>query len=235
VLGFVDPKGLTLGARGGWSDSKVVCTLYIPHVVERQLAASGQEVEFAGRTSTFRVRGVLVSTSSLASLSAQAKFNVRDDEGRNASPGAADFRRSRIVFPRTDTSHIDDVLQLLCRDSTLDHLLAVSATLFDNSAYFTPSGKVEHDLALRHQESPLSESEFVAAVICYYLRPDSKGHHGAWASKNRRRQLMDYTSDGKWRFGGEKVSDIRDHGTPCEDSWKQETEAGKVRGGTGEG
>ncbi len=228
VFGFVDPKGLTLGAGRGWADPKVVCTLYMPHVVERQLAGSGQKVEFAGQTWTFRVRGVLVSTSPLASLSAQAKFSVRDGEGRNVSPGEADFKRARIVFPKSDTSYIDEVLQLLCHDSQLDELLAVSATLFDNNAYLTPAGEVEHELALRYQENTHSESEFVAAVVGDYLRPDATGHHGVWASKNRRGQLMDYASDGKWGFGGEKVSEIRDHPTPCEELWERKQKAGKV-------
>jgi hypothetical protein len=183
--------------------------------------ASGQKVEFAGQTWTFRVRGVLVSTSPLASLSAQAKFSVRDGEGRNVAPGEADFKRARIVFQKSDTSYIDEVLQLLCHDSQLDELLAVSATLFDNNAYFTPAGEVEHELALRHDENTHSESDFVAAVVGDYLRPDATGHHGVWASKNRRRQLMDYASDGKWGFGGEKVSEIRDHPTPCEELWKR--------------
>ncbi|EXI68860.1 MAG: hypothetical protein AW08_00682 [Candidatus Accumulibacter adjunctus] len=234
VFGFVDPKGLSLGAGGGWSDAKVVCTLYMPHVVERQLAASGQKVEFAGQTWTFRVRGVLVSTSSLASLSAQAKFNVRDDEGRNASPGEADFGRARIVFPKSGTSYIDEVLHLLWHDSSLDHLLAVSATLFDHSAYFAPAGEVEHDLALRHREIAHSESDFVAAVVGDYLKPDAAGHYGAWVSKNRRRQLMDYASVGKWGLGGEKVPDIREHPTPCEELWKRKQKAGELGGGTGE-
>ena len=74
TFGFVDPKGLTVGAGGGWSDYKIVSTLYMPHVVERQLAASGQKVEFEGEEWTFRIRGVLVSTSSFASLSTQASF-----------------------------------------------------------------------------------------------------------------------------------------------------------------
>ena len=48
IFGFVDPKGLTVGAGGGWSDYKIVSTLFMPHVVERQLLASGQKVEFEG-------------------------------------------------------------------------------------------------------------------------------------------------------------------------------------------
>ena len=125
------------------------------------------------------------------------------------------------MFQRTDTSYIDDVLQLLTEDSAVDHLLSLSAHLFDKSAYFTPSGELEHDLALRYDENTQTESEFVAALMRDYLKPDSKGVHGCWASKNRRRQLMDYATEGKWGFGGETVSDIRDHPAPCEELWKR--------------
>lgn len=221
TFGFVDPKGLTVGAGGGWSDYKIVSTLYMPHVVERQLAASGQKVEFEREEWTFRIRGVLVSTSSFASLSTQAKFNINDAEGQTSAPTEADFKRGHIVFQKTDTAYIDDVLELLTQDSDVDHLLSLSALLFDNSMYFTPSGELEHDLALRHDEHSQTESEFVASLIRDYLRPDDKGQHGSWVIKNRRRQLMDYAAEGKWGFGAEKVSDIRDHPAPCEELWKR--------------
>lgn len=221
IFGFVDPKGLIQGAPEGWGHSKVVCTLYMPHMVERQLAGNGQKVEFEGEEWTFRVRGVLVSTSPFSSLVSQAKFKVHDEEGNDAPPTEEDFKRGRIVFQKTDTSYIDDVLQLLTEDSAIDHLLGLSAHLFDNNVYFTASGELEHDLALRHDENSQTESEFVAALMRDYLKPDSKGQHGSWASKNRRRQLMDYAAEGKWGFGGETVSDIRDHPAPCEELWKR--------------
>ena len=227
TFGFVDPKGLTIGVGAGWSDYKIVSTLYMPHVVERQLAASGQEVEFEGQKWTFRVRWVLVSTSSFANLSAQAKFNLNDEDGKLVTPTEADFKRGRIVFQKVDTSYIDEVLQLLTEDSAVDHLLSRSALLFDNSAYFIPSGEFEHDLALRHQENTQTESEFIAALIRDYTKPDSKGVYGSWASKNRRRQLMDYAAEGKWGFGAEKVSDIRDHPSPCQELWKRKQKSEK--------
>ncbi|MFZ4538134.1 hypothetical protein [Propionivibrio sp.] len=226
IFGFVDPKGLALGASGGWSDYKIVSTLYVPHVVERQLAASGQKVEFEGEEWTFQVRGLLVSTSSFASLSAHDKFNLTDADGKSVPPSEADFNRGRIVFQKTDTSYIDDVLKLLTEDSAVDHLLNLSARLFNDNAYFTPSGEMEHDLVLRHGENTQTESEFVAALIRDYLKPDSKGQHGDWASKNRRRQLMDYAAEGRWGFGEEKVSDIRDHPAPCEELWTRKKKAG---------
>lgn len=227
TFGFVDPKGLAVGAAGGWSDYKIVSTLFMPHVVERQLAASDQKVEFEGQEWTFRVRGVLVSTSSLSSLVAQAKFKLRDEEGNDVSPTEADFKRGRIVFQKADTAYIDDVLQLLTEDSVVDHLLRQSALLFDNSAYFAPSGELEHDLALRHDENIQTESEFVAALMRDYLRPDVKGQYGAWTSKNRRRLLMDYAAEGKWGFGGEKATDLRSHRTPCEELWKRKQKSEK--------
>jgi hypothetical protein len=227
TFGFVDPKGLALGAGGGWSDYKIVSTLYMPHVVERQLAASGQKVEFEGEEWTFRIRGVLVSTSSFASLSTQAKFYIHDAEGKLVAPSEADFKRGRIVFPKPDIAYIDDVLALLTQDSAVDHLLRLSALLFDNSTDFTPSGELEHDLALRHDEHSQTESEFVASLIRDYLKQDDKGQHGSWAIKNRKRQLMDYAAEGKWGFGAEKVSDIRDHPAPCEELWKRKKKSEK--------
>lgn len=87
--------------------------------------------------------------------------------------------------------------------------------------------ELEHDLALRHDEHSQTESEFVASLIRDYLRPDDKGQHGSWAIKDRKRQLMDYAAEGKWGFGGEKVSDIRDHPTPCEELWCRKQESKK--------
>jgi hypothetical protein len=221
TFGFVDPKGLTLGAGGGWSDYKIVSTLYMPHVVERQLAASGQKVEFEGEEWTFRIRGVLVSTSSFASLSNQAKFYVHDADGKLVAPSEEDFKQGRIVFQKPDTDYIDDVLELLTKDTIIDNLLRQSAVLFDSGTHFNPSGELEHDLALRHDEHSQTESEFVASLIRDYLKQDDKGQHGSWAIKNRKRQLMDYADEGKWGFGAEKVHDIRDHPTPCEELWKR--------------
>ena len=221
TFGFVDPKGLTLGAGGGWSDYKIVSTLYQPHVVERQLTANGQRVEFAGQPWTFRVRGVLVSTSAYPTLTAQAKFHLNDEDGRLVAPTEADFRRGRIVFQRPNPSYIADCLRLLTEDSDLDRLLALTAHLFDDPGYFVPMGEEGHDLALRHLDHAATDSEFVAALLRDYLRPDAHGHYGAWARKRRQRDLMDYAREAILGFGAEKAVDIRDHPTPCTELWRR--------------
>lgn len=221
TFGFVDPKGLTVGAGGGWSDYKIVSTLFMPHVVEQQLSASGQKVEYEGEEWTFRVRGVLVSTSAFESLTAQAKFNVRDDMGHDVSPSEDDFRRGRIVFQRNNTTYIEEVLRLLTEDTIIDSLLNVSARLIDGDTGYVPKGEQEHDLALRRHETQQIETDFVAALLRDYLRPSTSGEHGDWVTKNRRRLLMEYAKEGKWGIGAEKAVDILNHPTPCEELWKR--------------
>lgn len=234
TFGFVDPKGLTLGAPGGWSDYKVVCTLYLPHVVERQLSSGGQRVSFEGQPWTFRVRGLLLSNSSYEALAEQTKFDVRHPDGQKQSPSKADFGCGRIVFQRQhaqsakDRDYIGEVLQRLTVDSEIDHLLQQTALLFDEAHYFTPKGEAEHDLALRFDDNHQSESKFVQALLEDYLVPDATGQHGNWCRGNRRSQLMDYAEKGGWLgFGAEKVADLRSNPAPCETLWQRKKTADK--------
>ena len=230
TFGFVDPKGLTLGAPGGWSDYKVVCTLYLPHVVERQLAASGQRVSYEGQPWTFRVRGLLLSNSTHAALSAQAKFDVRNADGQKQPPTLADFGRGRIVFQSqnvNDRAYIADVLQRLTKDSEMDHLLQQTARLFDAQHYFTPTGEAGHDLALRFDENHANESKFIQALLEDYLTPDATGQHGTWCRGHRRAQLMQYANKGLLGFGAEKVVDLLNNLAPCETLWQRKHAAGK--------
>lgn len=233
TFGFVDPKGLTLGAPGGWGDYKVVCTLYAPHLVERQLTANGQSVIYEGQPWTFRVRGLLLSNSSHAALAAQAKFKLRDADGHSQEPSVADFGRGRIVFqpPNTpsaiDRKYVGEVLQRLTEDSEIDHLLHQTALLFDPEHYFIPKGEADHDLALRFDDSHQSESAFVAALLEDYLVPDAASQHGTWCRQNRLGQLMDFAKKGKWGFGAETVTDLLNNPAPCETLWQRKHSASK--------
>lgn len=221
TFGFVDPKGLVQGTREGWANYKIVSTLYMPHVVERQLAASGQKVQFEGEAWTFRIRGVLLSNSSLANLMAEAKFFIKNEDGQDLAPSEADFKRGRIVVQKPGTAYIDDVLALLTQDSAIDRLLHFAAQLSESSAHFVPTDEMTHDLALRYAENNQTESEFIAALLRDYLKPDATDLYGQWPRKKRQRQLMDYATKGKWGFGAEKVPDIRDHPTPIAELWKR--------------
>ena len=227
TFGFVDPKGLAVGAGAGWADYKIVATLFMPHVLERQLATSAQPILYEGEPWTFRVRGALLSTSSYEGLAAQAKFRVHDETGLDRPPSEDDFGRARVLFPRPDRSHIDTLLSLLIADTPLDPVLALAAAVLDQSTYFTPEGELQHELALRRMERDQSECDFIGSLVQDYLRPDSQGQFGSCARWRRQRQLLDHADEGRFGIGAEKAAALRDHPTPCAELWRRKGAAGQ--------
>jgi hypothetical protein len=221
TFGFVDPKGLAIGAVAGWGDYKIVSTLYMPHVVENQLASYEQPVIWEAEKWAFRIRGVLVSTSSLDGLTSQAKFNLRNESGSDAAPTEADFERARIVFQKEDTSYIEKVLRLLLEDTPMDKV-AIAAAVARRADSLVPKSELEFDLALRMRESPeQTDCELAGALVREYLKPDAQGKLGAWVRERRQGELYKYAKDGLLGVGAEKVKDLRDHPTPCEELWKR--------------
>lgn len=221
TFGFVDPKGLAIGAAGGWSDFKIVSTIYMPHVVDLQLGEQSESLEYEGEEWTFRVRGVLVSTSSLESLASHAKFRLRDEMGNGVAPTEDDFKRARIVFQRNDVGYIDAVLDLLMHDTEMDKIVEAAAHLHHAPDTFELGDEVSYDLALRLDESDQSETEFVGSLLEDYLKPDGSGKLGACVQRSRRGYLLDYAKEGILGLGAEKASSVRDNLTPCAELWKR--------------
>lgn len=219
TFGFVDPKGLAIGAAVGWGDYKIVSTIYMPHVVEQQLATSDQQVVWEAEKWNFRIRGVLVSTSSLEGLSVHAKFNLRDEAGNDTAPTEADFECARIVFQKEDTSYIEKVLRLLVEDTPMD-IVSIAAAKGRRAELFVPKGELDFDLALRMSEYPdQTDCELAGALIRDYLKPDANGKLGACVQERRQGELYKYAKNGMLGIGAEKVKDLRDHPTPCEELW----------------
>lgn len=218
TFGFVDPKGLAQGLPEGWRNYKIVSTLYMPHVVEQKM--EGLPLLCEGEEWTFRVRGVLISTTSLLGLKDQAKFYVRNETGGEAPPEEVDCNRARIIFPKDQPDYIETVLKRLTEDDELDGLLKDAARLYHAPA-FEPNHEAAYDLALRHASAKDSESEFVAGLIKDYLKPDAKGAYGTYAQALARLKLMDFAKTGFLRLGEEKVAYFRDHPNPCEELWKR--------------
>jgi len=152
TLGFVDPKGLAIGAAGGWSDYKILSTLYMPHVVERQLSRQNQPiVDRDGNPWRFRIRGVIVSTSPFDALKEHKKFQLYMESLRAADPQKADFERARIIFQENaPTDYIPKVLGLLTADNTIDGIMQRAAEARELGDAFLPTDEKDYDLALRN-------------------------------------------------------------------------------------
>lgn len=164
TFGFVDPKGLYSQAPGGWGDHKVVSTTYMPHVIEQQLGVAGRNIDIDGKTWRFRIRGVLLSTSSWDQLRQQAKFKVSDASNIDVTPTKEAMRRGRIVF-QEDNGYIEQVLDLLANDSALDVLLERAALLFHSQTPPKPCDHRDAYLHIEHLRQPESQGAFAERLL----------------------------------------------------------------------
>lgn len=185
TFGFADPKGLALGAHAGWGEYKVVSTQIVPHFLSEEIGP----VTIDGQPWTFRIRGVLISTSSFEGLCEQRKFLVRDSDDVTQRPTKEQFAQARILFQEQRAEdYIPDVLRLLTEDGELDEVLKLGAGFFGKSAPAKCTSELEADLALRHRKARTA-SDFTASIVEDYLLPGSDGRIGARALQKRKDQV----------------------------------------------
>lgn len=181
TLGFADPKGLALGAHGGWSEHKIVSTQFVPHSLELEIG----HVKVEGEDWKFRIRGVLVSTSSFDGLSEQRKFFVRDQNDKDMRPTREHFEQARIHFQERDAiDYVPTVLEALTKDNQLDAIFAFAASAANEKSNIEPENETEADILLRLAEG-LSTSDFTASILQDYLVCDATGKLGARAKQRR--------------------------------------------------
>lgn len=133
--------------------------------------------------------GVLVSTSSYASLSEQAKFAVHNDHEKQTAPTLDDFRHGRIVFQERRDEYVGQMLALLTQDTLLDQAFKRAAALFDTDSYFTPLDEADHDLLIRRHMlgDGCTECNFIQDIVRDYLKfPDPAQAAAIRKSKGRR-------------------------------------------------
>jgi len=172
IFGFVDPKGLIQGLGNGWSDYKLVSTVYMPHVVARHIAEAGETVRWHGEDWSFRIRGVIVSTTGYDDLkSHMSKFEVEGQDGTHVTPAPDAFRRGRIVFRKGEgADYIADVLDLLVTDTPIDDLMAGLARRHGDpdTPPDTPDGR---DPVLdRHRQIPTQPAPEIRRIVGDVLR-----------------------------------------------------------------
>lgn len=164
TFGFVDPKGLYSQVPGGWGDHKVVSTTYMPFVIEQQLGVAGRNIDIGGEQWQFRIRGVLLSTSSWDQLQQQAKFRVSDARNIDVTPTKDAMRRGRIVF-QEGAGYVEQVLELLISDSEVDVLLERAAVLFHSEVPPPPRDHRDAYLHIEHRRQPDMQGPFAERVL----------------------------------------------------------------------
>ena len=182
TFGFADPKGLALGAHGGWGEYKVVCTQIVPHMLERDIG----QVKLDDKEWVFRIRGVLVSTSSYDGLREQRKFFVRDANDKEHPPTKKQFEDARIVFQEQRAEdYIPSVLKLLTEDNALDGMFSAGADFCRDAVPAPISTELQADMSVRRRGTR-STSHFTASIMEDYLIPGADGQLG---SRSRQKRL----------------------------------------------
>ena len=185
TFGFADPKGLALGAHAGWGEYKVVCTQIVPHFLHDEIGP----VTVGDQTWTFRIRGVLVSTSSFDGLREQRKFLVRDANHDTHPPTKEQFAQARIVFQEARADdYIPEVLRLLIEDNDLDEVWKLAAEFYGKSAPVQFASEIQADLAIRHRKAR-TVSDFTSSIVDDYLLPGTDGIFGSRARQKRHDQV----------------------------------------------
>lgn len=164
TFGFVDPKGLYSGVGGGWGDYKVVATTYMPHVIEQQVGVAGRHLDIGGESWAFRIRGVLLSTSTFAQVQQEAKFKACGADGIDVSPTREALRRGRIVF-QEDKDYIDQVLALMTEDSPVDGLLRRAAEIFHSGESPAPRDQKDAYLHVERLRQPDADGPFAERIL----------------------------------------------------------------------
>lgn len=227
TFGFVDPKGLMSQVRGGWGDYKMVSTLYLPYVVEQALYRDGAVVDHDGEPWIFRIRGVLVSTSSFANLVGEAKYKARDDQNSDVALDKAAFRRGRVVF-QEGPDYIADLLDLLLNDTELDRVMQRAATVSHPPERFDPLGQIDYYLMNERERFPESDCSYVEQVTKQLLLSSDIANLAGAATRQARGELAELqarASQGHSRPGS-KISDPNAPNALFEAIWRIKHPAG---------
>ena len=114
---YLDPKGLSMGARGGWNHSKVLSFVY--KLVELSQDFPSAQTE-SGQPVSLHFKGALISTTDYVKLQQDTKtseeFHVFDEDGKKRFPKPDEFARAGIFFGEQDIAammdflHTDDLL-----------------------------------------------------------------------------------------------------------------------------
>ena len=133
TLAYIDPKGLTMGMRGGWNNHKVLCFVYKLVEITQQIKHPHDE---HGVAVQFAMKGVFISTTRKEDLQDASRqtleFHVYDDQGAKHFPSYEDFASAGIFFAERP-DHVEHMMAYLERGpSLLDKLMGrVAASMND--------------------------------------------------------------------------------------------------------
>ena len=193
---YIDPKGLEMGARGGWSNYKLLSFLYKLAEVGRQYSDAQLE---DGTPVRLRFKGAFISTSKHAQLSqaAASEFGVLDNDGGTRFPTVEEFGRAGIFFSdRPD--HIERMMEWLgSGSSVLDQAMVRASSTLDSQEPSCPADEIGafHLYQLRKLSSRVEAA--LAELVRYSLTADTLDQVVERMQAFARKELLPFLSTNK--------------------------------------
>jgi len=189
---LIDPKGLQQGARGGWTNPKVLCLLYKLAEISRQIPTVRNE----SAAIEFIPKGALISTTTYETLKAMPgdDFRVYNESGASVFPSEARFAQAGIFFMEK-SGYVERLMAwLTSQDSVVDHVMhsAAKAVLSSNDAIQEDEiacyckFRLEKHNADRRLESTLAE------LLKWAVPCESIGQATARIQALARKELVEY-------------------------------------------
>jgi hypothetical protein len=167
-LCYIDPKGLEMGARGGWGNHKLLCFIYkLVEIGQRFPCATVKgDASDVDTQVALRFKGVIVSTSKYAEIKANpatsADYGIHDDNGNRRFPSKEEFGRAGLFFAE-DPKHIEQMMDWLQRDDSILELVMAKAAAANGQP---------------HDRMPEDE---IGAFFLYLLRRNAENINSALA------------------------------------------------------
>ena len=195
---YIDPKGLEMGARGGWSNHKLLCFTY--KLVEISQTFPQATLE-DGTPISLRFKGAFVSTSSYGQLqtamAASPEFQVYGDDGAPVFPSVEQFGRCGIFFAdRTD--YIARMMAWLSgSESVLEQAMASAASALGRSTDQIPSDEIGAFFLYELQRNAGKIELALAEIVRHSLTASALLQVEARMQLRARKELLPFLSESR--------------------------------------
>jgi hypothetical protein len=195
---YIDPKGLEMGARGGWSNQKLLCFTY--KLVEISQTFPQATLE-DGTPISLRFKGAFISTSSYsqlkAAMAASPEFQVYGDDGASVFPSVEQFGRCGIFFAdRTD--YIAKMMAWLSgRESVLEQAMARAASALGLPSDQVPSDEIGAFFLYELRRNAGKIELALAEIVRHSLTASSLPQVEARMQLRARKELLPFLSESR--------------------------------------
>lgn len=229
TLCYIDPKGLEMGARGGWRNHKLLSFIYELVKIGRRFPTA---VVGEGTPVKLRFKGAFVSTSNYPQLqdamSKSQDFHVygSDQQDSQHFPSIGEFGRAGIFFD-TEPNYIAHMMAWLCEGETvLDRVMASAVAANELPENALPADEIgamfRYELRRHNDQIELA----LAKLVRYTLSATTLEQVVVRMQAKARKELLPHLIEKKGvieRLAG-KITDPASIQNPCQVlyQWQQE-------------